>query len=113
MSKPKTFDLGNYPKDQTRTVTFRKPGVVFVNCRLHPNMTAAIVVSPNQWSTKADAGGRFLLSDVPPGSYTLVAWHRAAGFFRQNILAAKDHPTTVEFMIPLDAAGDAKALARR
>jgi plastocyanin len=28
LSKPKEFDLGNYPKDHTRTVVFPKPGVV-------------------------------------------------------------------------------------
>jgi plastocyanin len=113
LSKPKTFDLGNYPKDHTRTVNFPKPGIVFVNCHLHPNMTAAIVVAPNQWCTKADAAGRFTLTDVPPGAYTVVAWHRAAGFFRQTVKVAKDHASPVEFIIPLDEAGDAKDMARR
>src|SRR6185295_19219929 len=36
LSKPASFDLGNYPKDQTRNVKLAKPGVVFVGCRLHP-----------------------------------------------------------------------------
>src|SRR6185436_10878889 len=61
LSKPKSFDLGNYPKDHSRTVTFPKPGVVFVHCHLHPNMSAAIVISPNQWHTKADATGQLSL----------------------------------------------------
>jgi plastocyanin len=113
LSKPKTFDLGNYPKDHTRTVNFPKPGIVFVNCHLHPNMTAAIVVAPNQWCTKADGAGRFALTDVPPGAYTLVAWHRAAGFFRQTVKVAKDHASPVEFIIPLDETGDAKVVAQR
>ena len=73
LSNSKSFDLGNYPKGHTRTVTFTKPGIVFVNCHLHPNMSAAILVSPNQWSTKADKAGHFKLQDVPPGKYTVVA----------------------------------------
>jgi plastocyanin len=113
LSKPKTFDLGNYPKDQTRTVNFPKPGIVFVNCHLHPNMTAAIVVAPNQWCTRADGAGRFTLRDVPPGAYTVVAWHRAAGFFRQAVKVARDHASAVEFIIPLDETGDPKDMARR
>ena len=113
LSKPKTFDLGNYPKDHTRTVDFDKPGIVFVNCHLHPNMSAAIVVSPNQWATKADGAGHFTLLDVPPGSYTIVAWHRTAGFFRHTVKVGKDHAGAVEFIIPLDESGDPKVLARR
>ena len=66
LSKPKSFDLGNYPKGETRAVTLANPGVVFVNCHLHPNMGAAIFVTPNQWNTQANAAGHFQISDVPP-----------------------------------------------
>ncbi len=113
LSSPKSFDLGNYPKDHTRTVTFAKPGIVFVNCHLHPNMSAAIVVSPNQWSAKADADGHFVLPDVPPGNYTVVAWHRAAGYFRTNVNVAPDHASQVRFFIPLEAEDGGKVIATR
>jgi len=102
LSRAKSFDLGNYPKDQTRTVTFPKPGIVFVDCRLHPNMSAAIVVTPNRWSTKADASGHFVLSGLRPGTYTIVAWHRAAGFFRKTVRVTERGVENVEFIIPLD-----------
>src|SRR5215472_12249399 len=42
LSKVKSFDLGNYPKGQTRTVVFPSPGIVAVYCHLHPNMAASI-----------------------------------------------------------------------
>ncbi|MEX2260421.1 MAG: carboxypeptidase regulatory-like domain-containing protein [Bryobacteraceae bacterium] len=113
LSKPKTFDLGNYSRDHTRTVTFPKPGIVFVHCHLHPNMAAAIVVSPNGWNAKADAAGRFTLRSVPQGRYTVVAWHKAAGFFRQTVQVRENRGATVEFLIPLDEDGIAKEVARR
>jgi len=113
LSKPKAFDLGNYPKDHTRTVTFPKPGLIFVHCHLHPNMAAAIVISPNQWNTKADAAGRFTLAGAPPGSYTIVAWHKAAGFFRQSVRVAGNHAVNVQFVIPIDPAEAVNAVARR
>ena len=113
LSKPQSFDLGNYPKDHTRTVTFSKPGIVFVNCHLHPNMAAAIVVSPNQWSAKADAAGRFTLSGAPSGSYTIVAWHKSAGFFRQAVHVTANRTAAVQFVIPINEAGIATAVARR
>jgi plastocyanin len=113
LSNPKTFDLGNYSKDHTRTVTFPKPGIVFVNCHLHPNMAAAIVISPNQWSAKADSAGRFTLPGVPPGIYTIVAWHRAAGFFRQTVKVTENRASDVQFVIPIDADGLTVVEARR
>ena len=103
LSKPKEFDLGNYPKDHTRIVTFNKPGIVFVNCHLHSNMSAVIVITPNQWSARADASGRFRLSEVPPGTYTIVAWHKSAGFFRQRVTVTEDGSVPVTFFIPLPA----------
>ena len=102
LSKAKSFDLGNYPKDQKRLVTFPNPGIVFVDCHLHPNMSAAIVVTPNRWSTRADASGRFVLSGLGPGTYTIVAWHRAAGFFRKTVRITEGAVANVEFVIPLD-----------
>jgi plastocyanin len=114
LSGPKTFDLGNYPKGDTRVVTFPEPGIVYVNCHLHSNMTATIVVAPNRWNARADRDGRFELPDVPPGKYTIVAWHKAAGFFRQSVVVAPGRDEHVEFLIPLDENGrriDASRLA--
>ena len=105
LSKAKSFDLGNYPKGQTRTVTFAKAGVVYVYCHLHPNMAASIVVSPNQWSTRAHGSGRFTLPDVPPGKYTIVAWHKTAGTFRQPIEVTARGAADVKFFIPLGPEG--------
>jgi plastocyanin len=105
LSNPKTFDLGNYPKGDTRLVTFAKPGIVYVNCHLHANMTATIVVAPNRWNTIAARDGRFALADIPPGKYTIVAWHKAAGFFRQEIQVRAGGTEHVEFLIPIDPEG--------
>jgi plastocyanin len=105
LSKTKSFDLGNYPKDHSRTVTFPKPGIVFVGCHLHANMSAVVFVTPNRWSVTADPQGHFTLPAVPPGTYTIVAWHKSAGFFRKTIQVSAGHGTSVEFVIPLDENG--------
>ncbi|HEY3742527.1 MAG TPA: carboxypeptidase regulatory-like domain-containing protein [Bryobacteraceae bacterium] len=101
LSKTKSFDLGNYPKGQSRTVAFPEPGIVFVNCHLHPNMAAAIVVTPNKWSAQAGRDGRFVLKDLPPGKYEVVAWHKAAGYFRKKIVVGAGVTGDVDFLIPL------------
>ena len=64
---------------------FPKAGIVYVNCRLHPNMAGAVVVTPNQWYAKAARDGQFSLHDLPPGTYTVVAWHKTTGFIRKQV----------------------------
>jgi plastocyanin len=105
LAKPKVFDLGTYPKGQTRTVNMPVPGIVYVNCHLHPNMAAAIVVTPNAWNTRPDTAGNFSLKNVPAGRYTIVAWHKSAGFFRQPIEVQPDATATVAFVLPLNEDG--------
>src|SRR5262249_19790954 len=105
LSKPKSFDLGNYRKGETRTATFTQPGLVFVYCRLHPNMAATIVVTPGKWYAKPDDLGHFVLSGIPPGRYTAVVWHKSAGFFRQSVEVEEGRTARVEFLVPLDEYG--------
>jgi plastocyanin len=111
LSKAKAFDLGNYSKGRTRMVNFDKPGIVLVNCRIHTNMSAVVMVTPNQFYAVADAEGRFSIKDVPPGKYTVVAWHKAAGFLRKEIVAVDGAPANVDFFVPLGANGEPR-LAR-
>ena len=113
LSKSKAFDLGNYPKGQTRRVTFANPGIVLANCYLHPNMVAVIVVAPNQWYAKADKLGHFVLRDVPDGEYTIVAWHKTSGFFRRQVRVPSDASADVRFLIPLGEDGLAATVARK
>ncbi len=45
LSDAKTFDLGSYPKGQSRTIRFDKPGEVDVRCTIHPQMKMKITVT--------------------------------------------------------------------
>jgi plastocyanin len=101
LSKPKSFDLGSYDKSESRSVVFSKPGVVYVYCHLHPNMEATIVVTPNRWYARSDRLGQYRIPDVPPGRYAIVAWHKAAGFFRKSVLIEAGHNSVVDFFVPI------------
>jgi plastocyanin len=102
LSKPKSFDLGSYDKGETRRVTFPKPGIVEIYCHLHPNMEAVVVVTPNRWYARPDRNGAYKIPDVPPGKYTLIAWHKSAGFFRKAITIEAGQDVTADFLIPLE-----------
>jgi plastocyanin len=107
LSKPKSFDLGSYDQGESRDVFFPKPGIVEVYCHLHPNMAATIVVTPNRWYAKPDRSGQYQIPDVPPGKYTVVAWHKSAGFFRKAIIVESGHDSTANFFIPIEAPDEA------
>ncbi len=73
----KKFDLGMYPHGATKTVTFDKTGLVSLLCNVHSDMSAYIMVVDTPYYTVADAQGRFQLSNVPAGAYTLHSWHES------------------------------------
>ena len=74
-SGAKSFDLGRYPKNQVRSVKFDRPGIVKVFCHIHSHMNAVILVFEHPYFCISDGSGNFLMPHVPPGQYTLVAWH--------------------------------------
>ena len=75
-STPNDFDLGLYPRGDSRAKTFQYPGVVRVYCSIHESMSATIFVAPSIWHAIADSKGEFVIPDVPPGSYRLRTWNR-------------------------------------
>ncbi|CAN5734734.1 hypothetical protein BH11MYX2_BH11MYX2_35220 [soil metagenome] len=77
-SEPRKFDLGSFKKGDSKTKDFLKPGVVDVYCNIHPEMAATILVVPNRFHARTNAGGSYMLADVPPGDWTLFAFTRRA-----------------------------------
>jgi plastocyanin len=84
-SRAASFDLDRYGEGQSKSYTFNNPGVVQLFCNIHPQMKAVLLVVPNRCFARADAQGRFSISDVPPGQYMLVGWNDRAGEQRQTI----------------------------
>jgi plastocyanin len=74
-SSTERFDLGRYPSPESRRITFDEPGEVRVFCDIHSDMNAVILVLQNPYFTMPREDGRFRLSGVPEGRYTLVIWH--------------------------------------
>lgn len=74
-SPAKLFNLGTYARGVSRSVTFDKPGEVALLCNVHPEMSAYIVVVETPYFAVTGRDGSFVIKGVPPGSYTLKAWH--------------------------------------
>jgi plastocyanin len=74
-TKGNRFDLGRYGRGRSKSVRFDRPGIVRVFCDIHSHMSAFILVFGHRFFAVADAGGRYQIDGVPPGTYTLVAWN--------------------------------------
>ena len=75
LSKTKRFDLGRYARGRSKAVRFDQPGIVRVFCDIHSHMSAFVLVFGHPYFATTDADGRYRIDDIPPGSYTVVAWH--------------------------------------
>jgi plastocyanin len=75
LSKPKRFDLGRYAQGRSKAVRFDRPGVVRIFCDIHSHMSAFILVFNHNYFDTTDSLGRYQIEDVPPGTYSVVAWH--------------------------------------
>jgi len=102
LSRAHSFDLGFYPKGQSRSVKFTKEGVVQVYCHIHANMYAAIVVTSNSFYVKPAADGTFAWENVPAGHYRVVVWHKVAGNFQTELDVPENGTADVTIRVPLD-----------
>jgi plastocyanin len=71
----KRFDLGLYESGTTRFVQFDKPGVSFIFCNIHEQMSAVVIALATPYYAISDARGDLSLPNVPPGRYQLQVFH--------------------------------------
>lgn len=71
----KRFDLGLYEAGASHSVTFDRPGVVYIFCNIHPEMSAVVVVTDTPYYAISDKHGKFSISHVPPERYLVTVWH--------------------------------------
>lgn len=69
------FDLGLYESGTTRFVQFDKPGISYIFCNIHAEMSAVIIAVDTPYYGISDAHGEISLPHVPPGRYALQLFH--------------------------------------
>jgi len=69
------FDLGLYEAGTTRTVRFNSPGVSYIFCNIHPEMSAVVVATRSPYYALSNAAGDFVIANVPAGRYQVNVWH--------------------------------------
>jgi len=73
------------------------PEMINIKCDVHDWMHAWLRELDHPYFATTDATGHFTLKDVPPGNYTLVAWHETAGEKSAPVVVAagKSTKTTI------------------
>jgi plastocyanin len=101
LSRAKTFNLGRYPRGDSRRVLVSKPGVVKVFCDIHSHMTASIMVFNHPWFAVVGEDGRFELDGVPPGDRRITAWHERLGETTVRLRVDGGGVTEANFILPV------------
>jgi hypothetical protein len=73
------------------------PELIRVKCDVHEWMRAWIWEFEHPYYATTDAEGHFKITDVPAGTYTIVAWHEVMGQQEHPVAVAAGKPVTVDF----------------
>lgn len=96
------FNVGLWPGRH-----LRKPmayaGVVRINCDVHPWMSAYVVVTEHPYHAVTDLYGDYEIEGVPPGDYTLRAWHERLGTLDKQVRVQAGKTTHAD--LTFDAQG--------
>ena len=81
---------------------FDKAEMIPVKCNLHPWMHATFAVLKNSHYAVTGDGGTFSLANLPPGTYTVTAWHESYGDQSQEVTISGNETKTVNFVFKVN-----------
>ncbi|HEY0372505.1 MAG TPA: carboxypeptidase regulatory-like domain-containing protein [Thermoanaerobaculia bacterium] len=93
------FNEGQPVQGMVSTKKFDKaePTPFRIKCDVHGWMKSYMAVLPNSYHSVSQANGGFSIGNLPPGNYTLVAWHEKYGSQEQQVTVAAKEQKQVTF----------------
>jgi hypothetical protein len=74
----KRFDLGLYEAGSTRRVHFDRPGISYIFCNIHAQMSGVVIALDTPYYAISQRSGVFTIPAVPPGNYELQVWYEGS-----------------------------------
>ncbi|MFQ5749359.1 MAG: carboxypeptidase regulatory-like domain-containing protein, partial [Planctomycetota bacterium] len=89
------------PHEKGRTLRFDRAEMppVKVKCDVHPWMGAWIAVLDHPFAAVTAADGTFEIRGIPPGEYTVRAWHEELGTLEKKVALAPRAEATLDFTL--------------
>ncbi len=80
--------------------TLKRAGLHVVRCDKHTFMRGWLQVFDHPFAAVTDIKGAFQIPHVPPGTYTIVAWHQTLGRLEKKITVSQKGTATINFTYP-------------
>lgn len=84
-----------------RSNRIRRPGVIRIKCDIHSWMTGWWYVAATPYVALTDADGRFSITDIPAGTYTVKIWHESLGETEQSVVVEVNKTTETNVRLGL------------
>ncbi len=78
--------------------SYAKPEFIAVKCNVHPWMHGYFAVLSTSHYALTGNDGKFSIKGLPPGKYTVTAWHEKFGKQSQEVTVAEGKPATANFV---------------
>lgn len=92
-NKQRPFNKAQTKKGATDTITFKRAEFIKIKCDVHPWMNAYVAVFDHPFSAVTNKNGAATI-DLPPGQYTIGAWHEETGDLAEQQVTIKANETT-------------------
>jgi hypothetical protein len=86
------------PGTPPMTDKYDKPEFIPVKCNIHPWMHGNFAVLKNSHYAVTEGGGSFTLPNLPPGKYSITAWHESYGDQTQEATISGSETKSVNFV---------------
>lgn len=77
---------------------YARPEFIPVKCNIHPWMKGTLAVMKNSHYAITAGDGEFKLPNLPPGNYTITAWHEKYGEQTQEVTITGNESKTLNFV---------------
>ena len=86
------------PGTSPLTESFARPEFISVKCNVHPWMHAYFAVLKTSHYAVTGDNGAFSLNNLPPGKYTITAWHETLGTQTQEVTITGNENVPLNFV---------------